>query len=70
MANYCEQLIAADPALYQYAKSLTYRYGRGRAAFKLAKALSGLKAPNGEHYSLSNIKEALRHCAACNEEGV
>lgn len=57
--RFCEGVIMSDPALYQYAKSLTYRYGRGRAAFKLAKALSGLKAPNGEHYSLSNIKAVL-----------
>ena len=64
MSNYCERLIAADPAMYHYAQHLARKYGRGRAAFKLAKAFAGLRAPNGEYYSLSNIKEALRHCAA------
>ena len=69
MTDYCEQLIAADPAMYHYAQHLARKYGRGRAAFKLAKAFAGLRAPNGEHYSLSNIKEALRHCAVRSGEG-
>ena len=59
MTNYCEQLLTADPTLYHYAQHLSRKYGRGRAAFKLAKALTGLRAPDGEHYSLSNIKAVL-----------
>ena len=59
MGNYCEKMIVTDPTLYHYAQHLARKYGRGRAAFKLAKAFAGLVAPDGEHYSLSNIKRAL-----------
>lgn len=52
-------ILTTDPDLYRCAKQLTSKYGRGRAACKLAKVFAGLRTPNGDHYSISNIKEAL-----------
>ena len=48
-----------DEGLYSWARGMVQRYGKTRAAYKLAAELDGQRTPDGAKYNLTCIREAL-----------